>query len=95
MDNLSFLIKENESLWTAENEKEVIQILSNWKTGEKKSRQIYHLHNTYDVVNFAGISKVVLKKSARVVATKESVISVINDVHISIGHKGEKKTHQK
>lgn len=41
------------------------------------------------------MTKVVLKSGERVIATRESVVTMIKDNHVSIGHKGEWKTHKK
>ena len=95
MDPLISLIEENNLLWTEEYEKKVLKILTEWETGVKRSRQEYHLHQKFVIVNLAGISKVSVKKDSRLMATKKNVLSIIKDIHVSIGHKGEKKTYKK
>lgn len=46
--------------------------------------------------NFAGVSRIALKDDdSRVFATKETVVSIIQNIHVSIGHKGLRKTHKK
>ena len=95
MESLDVLNKESLTFWTANYEKVVISILSNWTTGVKRSRKDCHVRQKYSVTSLAGISKVVLQKDSRLMATKETVLSIVKDIHVSIGHKGKKNTHTK
>ena len=95
MDSLVSMITESTSLWTSEYEKEIIQILSDWTTVVKRPRQHYHLYQKYEIITLGGVSKVVIKKNSLIMATKESVLSVIKDIHVSVGHGGEKKFTKK
>ena len=95
MDGLKYLVENCASLWTAEYERKVINILKNWEYGKRKEREEYHLREKYHIQNFTGIEKIILKRNSRIMATKESVIEIIKNVHESIGHKGERKTYQK
>ena len=82
MESLDIFIKESLTLRTADYEKEVISILSNWTTGAKRSRKDYHIRQKYSVTSFAAISKVVLQKDSLVIATKETVLSIVKDIHV-------------
>ena len=88
MECLQKTIDENTSVWDAEFKKNVISILQNWKTGEKRPRQHYNIHDKYELKSLARIDSWLM-------ATKQTVITAIKDTHVSIGHLGEKKNLQK
>ena len=92
---LEDIVRECNTLWSQEFETRVINILSDNRTGVKRSRQEYHLRSKYALSNLAGVTKIVTKKDGRFMTTKESVISIISGIHLSTGHKGETKTHKK
>ena len=54
-----------------------------------------YLNDKFTVCELAGITKVVTKKAFKIKATKDKVLSIIEDVHKLAGHKGERKTHLK
>lgn len=88
------LIEKSEKLWTLDEEKNVINVLRNWKIGVKKNNVDYRIHRKYVLKKFAGVVKVVTKKSNKIVATKESVLNIIKDLHEGKTiHKGQKKTY--
>lgn len=89
------LALEEISMWTSEMERSAINTLNNWKMGERKNRHEYHLYEKYAVKCFAGVERIVVKKSDCVMATTENVFMIIKNVHESCGHKGDRKTHQK
>lgn len=95
MDSLCDLIEKSPLLWSAEYESEVKTCLHTWQRGTKKTRKEYHIYEKFALKSFAGIDKVISKKDSRLLATKENVLNIIKDIHVSCGHKGEKKTHQK
>lgn len=95
MFGLTSAVQNCKMLWSAEYEQEVIDIIKNWCTGKKKPRSHYHIRNTFALKELAGVTKVMYKKDERILATKETVISIIRDIHTAHGHKGERKTHKK
>lgn len=95
MDVFQKLVDESSSLWSSEYESTVRNCLKNWVPGQRKSRNEYHIREKYALRKFAGIEKVVLKKDARLIATKENVLNIIRDYHVTNNHVGEKKTYLK
>lgn len=79
-------------MWTRDYKNKVIEIL---KTGQKRSSHEYYIHKNYSLSNLGKITKVMKTKDNCLFATKDSVLSIISDIHIAIGHKGERKTHKK
>lgn len=94
MEALNEIIEKSD-IWSAEQERNVIDILKNWKPGVSKDKTHYRVHDKYVIKSFAGIEKVVLKKNNLIMVNKESVFITIKNIHESCGHKGERKTHQK
>lgn len=84
MDILLDLVKNSTLLWTSEKMKETIDILENWQTNLKRPRLHYHLHETYNIIELAGVKKIVLKSYSKMIATKENVISIVREVHQAI-----------
>lgn len=84
-------------LWTDEHEAEVIKsVQAKSNSGEIiKNRKFYYYRANFKIVNFAGVTKVARIKDGRIMATKPNVFSIIKDLHIACGHKGEKKTYKK
>lgn len=84
-----------ETLWFEEQEQEIINTLSKWHLLVKIPRMDYHFHKKYALKNLAGVTKVILQSDDRVMATKETALSIIRDIHVSINHNGDRKTHKK
>lgn len=95
MDIVQDLINKCDSIWTLEEEKLAVGVLKNWKIGSKKGRQDYYLFENYTIQEFAGIERIVTKKNRSIVATKNTALSIIKDVHVACLHKGGRATHQK
>ena len=76
-------------------EAEVVEILQNWNTKNNKTRQDYYIHEKFFLLSLAGITKVMARKDSRQIATKNTVTTIIKDIHISAGHKGDRKTNKK
>jgi hypothetical protein len=91
---LQNIIKECASIWTANFEREVIALLNDKQTCVKRSRQAYHIRRKYCVTSLAGVTKVITKKDSRIMATKDNVIIILRDIHLSTGHEGKKKTYK-
>ena len=70
----------------------MIQVL---KSNTKKSRHDYYIHDSYAISSLGTITKIVSKKDNRLFATKDAVLGIIKEIHVAIGHKGERKTHKK
>lgn len=95
MDSLQNLINNCELLWSVEKERHIISLLKIWTCGARKQKSAYRLHDKYIVKTFGGLDKVVTKNSDKVVATRETALAIIEDIHISCGHKGFRKTYDK
>jgi hypothetical protein len=75
-------------------EREVIALLNEKQTCFKRSRQAYHIRSKYCVTSLAGVTKVITKKDSCIMATKDNVITILRDIHLSTGHKGDKKMYK-
>ena len=95
MDKFDYIEKNSSCLWSIEYENEVTNTFSNWQTGAKISRAHYHLHGKFALTNLSGMTKVIVKRTSRMMASKEMVINMIKDFHSATGHKREKKTYVK
>jgi hypothetical protein len=93
--HLQNIINECASIWMVNFEREVIALLNDKQTCVKRSRQSYHIRSKYSVTSLAGVTKVITKKDSRIMATKDNAITIFRDIHLSTGHKGEKKTYKK
>ncbi|XP_068241035.1 KRAB-A domain-containing protein 2-like [Palaemon carinicauda] len=80
------------TLWSTEYEKTLIAILKRGKTRQTLKREHYHIWQTFQIASFGEI-ETVKKKNGKYMATKESVIGIIQ-AHINTGHGGDKKTYK-
>ena len=95
MDTVENLISDSRILWSTEEEQVAIEVLQDTSTGIKRPRKHYYIKSKFQLTTLAGVTKVMKLKNNRVMATKESVYSIIKDIHVSIGHGGERKTFKK
>jgi hypothetical protein len=94
-EHLQNIINYSASIWTVNFEREVIALLNEKQTCVKRSRQTYHIRSKYCVTSLSRVTKVITKKDSRIMATKDNVITILRDIHLSTGHKREKKTYKK
>lgn len=95
MENFFELVQTSATLLSNEEEKYIIDLLLNWKTGVRKEKKDYRSYEKFSIKSFAGISKLVSKDRGLVFATKENVEGIIKDIHTAINHRGLKKTYAK
>ena len=55
----------------------------------------FYNQEDYQIDLKISLQKVVTQKNGKYMATKDNVITIVRDLHLSTGHKGEKKTHKK
>lgn len=79
-------------LWTEDQEKEAFNILED--KCSVKNRNYYHIKKNFQLVIFGGVKKVTRKNDHKIMATRTNVLSIINNIHTALGHKGEKKTYK-
>ena len=60
-----------------------------------KNRQYYHINRKFKLVYFTGVVKVLRMKDKKIMATKKTVLSIINDMYAACEHIWQKKTHKK
>jgi len=82
------------SEWTTEKQEKAVRILKGEWVGEK-DRKYYHTLSKFKLVEFAGVTRVQRKKDGKLMATVDTFHTIIKDIHESIQHKGETKTHKK
>lgn len=83
-----------DSQWTVDRDLEAIRILSD-VPDVLKDRRYYHVRETFELVEVAGIRRVRRKKDQKIMAASETFVNIIRDMHVAAGHKGERKTHKK
>lgn len=82
---------QSNQLWTTEQEKEALNILEN--KCSLKNRNYYYVKQNFQLKNFGGVKKVAKISNKKIMVTRQNVLSIISDVHIASGHRGEKRTH--
>lgn len=88
-------IQSCDSLWSEQYEQNVISILQQGLTGIKGKREQYHFLNSFRLVTFGDVQKVVRCSTGKYMATKNATLGIIKQAHHDTGHGGERKTHQK
>jgi hypothetical protein len=83
-----------DSKWTAERDAETVKILTN-DGSINKDRRYYHVREKFELIEASGIRRVRRKRDQRIIAVIENFTSIIRDMHVASGHKGETKTHKK
>lgn len=83
---------ETDSCWNESREMEAVKILA----GEIEKdivgrRRYYHTRETFELIEIAGVRRVRRKVDQRLMATAENMKSIVRDVHVAVGHKGETK----
>jgi len=81
--------------WTEETNTEAVRILSEKVPDSMKDRRYYHVRKTFELVELGGVRRVRRIRDQKLMATIESFSTIVKDVHVSIGHKGETKTYKK
>jgi len=83
-----------DSKWTAERDAEAVKILTD-DNSIYKDRRYYHVREKFELIEVAGVRRVRRKRDQRIMAVVENFTSIIRDMHVASGHKGETKTHKK
>ena len=73
------------SLWKAEYEGKVIEILKRGKTGRKENREVYHILRSFAISSFAGLDRVIRVTNGKIMMTEERVEEVISATHQAAG----------
>ena len=74
--------------WTAGRNSEAIRILQGGDV--TKDRRFCHIRETVELVELAGVKQVRRKRDGGIMAVNDNIPS-----HVGIGHKGQRKTHEK
>ena len=80
--------------WTHERNAEAIRTLEG-SSDAKKDRRYYHIRNTFELVEVAGVKQVRRKRDRGIMAVDDNMNNIIRDIHVGIRHKGQRKTHKK
>ena len=73
------------SLWKANYEEKVIEILKRGKTGRKENREVYHILRSFAISSFAGLDRVIRVTNGKIMMTEERVEEVISATHQATG----------